>query len=148
MGLLKIKRIGLNVVTIFRIYLPMLIFPIKVLFQEDLADVLSRYHCLFLPTLSESFGHVIVECMLAGIVVISDQHLGGIFRSLPLVLIHRSLLQSLLLITFFTYVPLIRRNSSLSNSVRSGFKKGSILLRLRLNMYPFSALIDAFDVIS
>jgi glycosyltransferase involved in cell wall biosynthesis len=40
----------------------------------DVSDTLSQYHLFFLPTLSENFGHAIVEAMQAGVpVLISDQ---------------------------------------------------------------------------
>jgi glycosyltransferase involved in cell wall biosynthesis len=41
---------------------------------DKIADVISHYHCLFLPTLNENFGHAIVESLLCGCpVIISDQ---------------------------------------------------------------------------
>jgi glycosyltransferase involved in cell wall biosynthesis len=40
----------------------------------DVTGILSQYHLFFLPTLSENFGHAIVEAMQAGVpVLISDQ---------------------------------------------------------------------------
>lgn len=41
---------------------------------EQVPDILSHYHFLFLPTLNENFGHAIAECLLSGCpVIISDQ---------------------------------------------------------------------------
>jgi len=41
---------------------------------EQVQDVISQYHFLFLPTLNENFGHAIAECLLSGCpVIISDQ---------------------------------------------------------------------------
>jgi glycosyltransferase involved in cell wall biosynthesis len=41
---------------------------------ENISNVISHYHTLFLPTKTENFGHVIVEAMLTGLVpIISNQ---------------------------------------------------------------------------
>lgn len=41
---------------------------------ENVVNVLSEYDILFLPTKGENFGHVIVEALAAGIIVLtSDQ---------------------------------------------------------------------------
>jgi len=41
---------------------------------NDVQGTISKYHCLFLPTLNENFGHSIVESLLSGCPVItSDQ---------------------------------------------------------------------------
>jgi len=42
--------------------------------QNQIVDKMREYHAFFFPTLSENFGHVIVEAMQAGLVpIISDQ---------------------------------------------------------------------------
>ena len=42
--------------------------------QENIVSKMREYHCFFLPTLSENFGHVIVESMQAGLIpLISDK---------------------------------------------------------------------------
>ena len=42
--------------------------------QNQIVEKMREYHCFFFPTLSENFGHVIVEAMQAGLVpIISDQ---------------------------------------------------------------------------
>lgn len=52
---------------------------IKVNYKKELPfnevqQVICEYHCLFLPTLNENFGHAIVESLLCGCpVIISDQ---------------------------------------------------------------------------
>ena len=52
---------------------------IKVLYkgslaQSEIVNKMREYHCFLFPTLSENFGHVIVEAMQAGLVpIISDQ---------------------------------------------------------------------------
>ena len=46
----------------------------KELAFNDVQKTISNYHCLFLPTLNENFGHSIVESLLCGCpVIISDQ---------------------------------------------------------------------------
>ena len=41
---------------------------------DEVTDTLKNYHCLFLPTTGENFGHAILESMMAGCpVVISDR---------------------------------------------------------------------------
>ncbi|MBI3517964.1 MAG: glycosyltransferase family 4 protein [Bacteroidetes bacterium] len=46
----------------------------SVLKPEEISDTISRYHALFLPTQTENFGHVIVEALKNGrLVIISDQ---------------------------------------------------------------------------
>ena len=41
---------------------------------DKIANVIPSFHCLFLPTLNENFGHAIVESLLCGCpVIISDQ---------------------------------------------------------------------------
>ena len=41
---------------------------------EKMTEIFSKYHALFLPTLGENFGHVIVEALVSGcILLISDQ---------------------------------------------------------------------------
>lgn len=46
----------------------------SVLKPEEICDTLNQYHALFLPTQTENFGHVIVESLKNGrLVVISDQ---------------------------------------------------------------------------
>ena len=41
---------------------------------DEVTDTLKNYHCLFLPTTGEHFGHAILESMMAGCpVVISDR---------------------------------------------------------------------------
>jgi glycosyltransferase involved in cell wall biosynthesis len=41
---------------------------------EKVQNVLANYHCIFLPTLNENFGHSIVESLLSGCAaIISDQ---------------------------------------------------------------------------
>jgi glycosyltransferase involved in cell wall biosynthesis len=40
----------------------------------DISTILSNYHCFFLPTLNENFGHAIVESMQIGLIpIISNQ---------------------------------------------------------------------------
>jgi glycosyltransferase involved in cell wall biosynthesis len=42
--------------------------------HEQVADTLSQYHVLFLPTLGENYGHIIVEALQSGcLVIISDR---------------------------------------------------------------------------
>ena len=42
--------------------------------QSEIVNKMREYHCFLFPTLSENFGHVIVEAMQAGLVpIISDQ---------------------------------------------------------------------------
>ena len=42
--------------------------------QNQIVDKMREYHCFFFPTLSENFGHVIVEAMQAGLIpIISNQ---------------------------------------------------------------------------
>ena len=44
------------------------------LVQSEIVEKMREYHAFFFPTLSENFGHVIVEAMQAGLVpIISDQ---------------------------------------------------------------------------
>ena len=44
------------------------------LVQSEIVEKMRKYHAFFFPTLSENFGHVIVEAMQAGLVpIISDQ---------------------------------------------------------------------------
>ena len=41
---------------------------------EEISKTIQQYHCLFLPSRGENFGHVILECLMAGRpVIISDQ---------------------------------------------------------------------------
>ncbi|MEI6019945.1 MAG: glycosyltransferase [Bacteroidota bacterium] len=41
---------------------------------DKIQDTIKHYHCLYLPTLNENFGHAIVESLLCGCpVIISDQ---------------------------------------------------------------------------
>ena len=42
--------------------------------QNQIVEKMREYHCFFFPTLSENFGHVIVEAMQAGLIpIISNQ---------------------------------------------------------------------------
>ena len=46
----------------------------SVLKPEEICTTMNQYHALFLPTQTENFGHVIVEALKNGrLVVISDQ---------------------------------------------------------------------------
>ncbi len=42
--------------------------------SEQVLEVLSSYHCMFMPTLGENFGHIILQALMTGCpVIISDQ---------------------------------------------------------------------------
>lgn len=42
--------------------------------HESIGDILRNYHCYYMPTIGENFGHSIVEAMMCGVpVLISDQ---------------------------------------------------------------------------
>jgi len=52
-----------------------IVFTYKSVFKpEEISSTISQYHALFLPTQTENFGHVIVEALKSGrLVIISDQ---------------------------------------------------------------------------